>query len=333
MPRVASVVAFDVAASLASLWALYAALSWAVPSTLSAAFSTSFAVLVVAVVTGAFAIGCLLFALVDLVERPAWLRALKIQADVDTPSTKYRGVAADAARSFVLVVVPSLIAIVMAMSWRAGLRAVPSVGDPSPLSWAAAIALVVWYLSMSMLSWGVHKLLHTPWLWRTVHARHHDVVAPVAVSSVYAHPVEVVVWDLLPPLAAPLLLGFGPLLVLTVAIAMIAGTVVAHCGYRIARSSSHHDLHHERLRCNYASLLADWLMGTLLLREPDAVYPRYDREVKSIPADHPIHNTRRNKEHEHVPSPGAAHDHPDVPSKRDDPGARHAVLQGHPSTS
>jgi sterol desaturase/sphingolipid hydroxylase (fatty acid hydroxylase superfamily) len=36
-----------------------------------------------------------------------------------------------------------------------------------------------------------HRLLHTPWLYRAVHSKHHDFHAPTALATIYAHPLEV----------------------------------------------------------------------------------------------------------------------------------------------
>jgi sterol desaturase/sphingolipid hydroxylase (fatty acid hydroxylase superfamily) len=54
----------------------------------------------------------------------------------------------------------------------------------------------------------------------------------------------------------------------------------------LALRARHHDLHHERMKCNYSSPFVDYVMGTYLYREPDKIYPKFDKEDKSFTESH-----------------------------------------------
>lgn len=120
--------------------------------------------------------------------------------------------------------------------------------------------------------WG-HRALHTPWLYKNIHAVHHEHAAPFGIAAEYAHPAEV------------LFLGFatfiGPFLVgphLLTLYAWLAlrcmQTVECHSGYDFPWSvnrwfplyggAEFHDHHHRTFSGNYAStfIWVDWLMGT-----------------------------------------------------------------------
>ena len=37
-----------------------------------------------------------------------------------------------------------------------------------------------------------HRMLHTPWMWENVHAFHHQLKEPTALSTSYIHPFEMI---------------------------------------------------------------------------------------------------------------------------------------------
>jgi 4,4-dimethyl-9beta,19-cyclopropylsterol-4alpha-methyl oxidase len=66
---------------------------------------------------------------------------------------------------------------------RAGLR-LPSAGE-------TAAHLVVYLLVQDYVTYWIHRVLHTRWVYRKVHRVHHEFAAPFGFVAQYAHWVDV----------------------------------------------------------------------------------------------------------------------------------------------
>jgi Delta7-sterol 5-desaturase len=148
-----------------------------------------------------------------------------------------------------------------------------------------AAAYPLWWLPVSLLvclavhdTWfyWTHRLMHHPWFYRRMHAVHHASRPPTAWAAMSFHPWEAVSGAIVVPalvFALPLHIGVvGALL----AIMAVMG-VTNHMGWelfprRIVHgaagqwliTATHHQLHHERYRCNYGLYFRFWdrLCGT-----------------------------------------------------------------------
>eukprot|EP00164_Ancoracysta_twista_P028575 GFYU01057064.1.p1 GENE.GFYU01057064.1~~GFYU01057064.1.p1 ORF type:complete len:194 (+),score=20.31 GFYU01057064.1:38-583(+) len=125
----------------------------------------------------------------------------------------------------------------------------------------------------------VHRLMHEiPFLYRTIHKKHHEFIGSVSVAAEYSHPVEDILAAVIPTLGiflVPSLPPMHPLFAFVWIAARSAETYEAHSGYCFHNSllqrlgllhSSHmafHDFHHTINKGNYGtSLLWDYLLGT-----------------------------------------------------------------------
>lgn len=164
-----------------------------------------------------------------------------------------------------------LLAVVTA-GWPLLARSAIHLGAAPPW-WLAAAELALFAYLDDFLFYWLHRALHTPWLFRHVHAVHHQIRVPWAVTGHYSHPAEYVATGLL-ALAGPALVG-AHVSVLWAWVALRQWEAAeGHCGYDLPGSPSrlfpgsdgarHHDAHHARVKGNYAGFFAhvDGLFGT-----------------------------------------------------------------------
>jgi len=133
------------------------------------------------------------------------------------------------------------------------------------------------YLIYDTMFYWVHRALHIPQLYKTIHYVHHRFKTPVGIASSYAQSVEsiaqMIMWWL--PLGISGFIG-ADLHISTVfwySTFRWLETVEAHSGYEIPfhpirllwipAGARFHDFHHSHFDGNYgASKIWDWLMGT-----------------------------------------------------------------------
>ncbi|CDQ62039.1 unnamed protein product [Oncorhynchus mykiss] len=109
------------------------------------------------------------------------------------------------------------------------------------------------------------QLFHHPALYKHFHKQHHEWTAPIGVVSLYAHPLEHVLSNMLPALIGPVILG-SHLVTTTLWYALaLVSTTISHCGYHLPflPSPEFHDYHHLKFNQNFGVLgVLDRLHGT-----------------------------------------------------------------------
>jgi sterol desaturase/sphingolipid hydroxylase (fatty acid hydroxylase superfamily) len=136
-----------------------------------------------------------------------------------------------------------------------------------PAAWVIGGQVLLFLLVDDALFYVAHRVLHTKWLYRRIHSWHHRYHAPYALLGSIMHPVEWLIINgivVVVPLACGMHVG-----VFFVCIVLRQWTNAEfHAGVEGwwsllsklpgAGGVRHHDLHHERVRGNYASLFAHW---------------------------------------------------------------------------
>ncbi len=144
---------------------------------------------------------------------------------------------------------------------------------PLPPWYIIALQVVFFLYLDDFLYYWMHRTLHHPRLYRRVHAVHHRVFIPWAVTAHYMHPVEFILTGTL-ALLGPVLLG-AHVVTVWIWIALRQWEAAeGHSGYSFPWNPSHlvpgyggveyHDFHHARFRGNYSGFLGylDGIFGS-----------------------------------------------------------------------
>ncbi|KAH8409018.1 hypothetical protein KR009_005321 [Drosophila setifemur] len=205
-----------------------------------------------------------LFTLMDITNKPRFLRKYKIQPGQNEP--------VDLAKLWkaVKVVMLNLTVVNMLTSWviyeliyktenSSDIRELPTF-KRTIRDLAAFVVLE------EIMFYYAHRLLHHKAVYKYVHKKHHEWTAPIAAITLYAHPVEHVVANLMPVAMSIAILGTHVALAWVIFALAIVNSMSDHTGYSFpwsAGSVRFHDYHHAKFNYNYGVLgILDKLHGT-----------------------------------------------------------------------
>ncbi len=164
----------------------------------------------------------------------------------------------------------------IAWGWQErGWTQVYSITSAHAWWWMPASIIVYLLLHDSWFYW-THRLMHRPWWYKKMHALHHDSRPPTAWAAMSFHP-----WEALSgAIVIPLLVFVVPIHVAMLGVVLGIMTLMGvtnHMGWEMFPAklvkgtagnwlitASHHELHHQKYRCNYGLYFRHWdrLCGT-----------------------------------------------------------------------
>uniref|UniRef100_A0A1I8GMH9 Fatty acid hydroxylase domain-containing protein n=2 Tax=Macrostomum lignano TaxID=282301 RepID=A0A1I8GMH9_9PLAT len=221
--------------------------------------------------------------LLDVFNWPKFLLKYKVQPDKNAPIDKRMLAKAVATVLFnEFVVAPPFMLLMFALySWRG----VAFSGELPTFQWVI-LEIAVFSLTEEVFFYYSHRMLHHPRIYRYVHKIHHEWTAPIGIISLYAHPIEHVLSNLLPPCMGPLIMGshLGTIW-LWFCLALVS-TSISHCGYHfpLLPSPEAHDFHHLKFVNNFGVLgILDSLHGTDRLFRASRAYQRHFLLLSLVP--------------------------------------------------
>src|SRR5262249_24312495 len=146
----------------------------------------------------------------------------------------------------------------------------PSIHTPLPPITTVFTQFVSAQLFNAVLFYIVHRILHEiPYLYRTVHKKHHKYVGTIGFAAEYSHPIAQIFANNIPTVGYCLFFGVHPLVWLVWLAWRLEETYEGHSGFcfentllgRIGLLNGHqarfHDFHHTENRGNYGHDVID----------------------------------------------------------------------------
>ena len=150
------------------------------------------------------------------------------------------------------------------MMWSMANGYVPSLPENNPLLWAALLIFLI-PIWETVYFFFIHRALHWPFLYRTVHALHHRNTNVGPWSGLSMHPLEHIIY--LGSVMVHFIIPANPLIIIYHLQHYCLTAATTHTGFEgitvrgrliLGLGTYHHQLHHRYFECNYGGLEVPW---------------------------------------------------------------------------
>lgn len=131
-------------------------------------------------------------------------------------------------------------------------------------SWSLTIFKIFIITNLSnLLFYSFHWLFHKQWFFYNIHYKHHEFIEPIAVATLYAHPVEHLFANVLSFLIPAIFVGTTYKITMGLLVISTLISTFAHVRYRVLPLENEHLLHHRLFKYNFGfGGYLDKLFGT-----------------------------------------------------------------------